>query len=303
MAVADFPRDVFKAAKSTAQKKPKGSQADASGEGTPASPTRTDSASVATGDQPGLNDSKTDAANLVQSRGLASTSATSLAPSTSTASVGSSQPAGASAAGQAPSTPTTQKPPSAPSSMNPLEQAVGAGKSIETIVTTGFKTPMNFCMGLARGFRNAPKLYNDETIRPPEKVTGFASGVKVAGKEFGLGMFDGISGLVTQPLKGAEKEGAAGLIKGFGKGIGGLVFKPAAGKRLATSCLVLTADPLQLSGRSRPTQWQVSTPRSVPSLLKARTTILWHRAFHKATSTSQTLRVRSGMTSKCAGFP
>lgn len=85
-------------------------------------------------------------------------------------------------------------------------------------------------MGLARGFRNAPKLYNDETIRPPEKVTGFASGVKVAGKEFGLGMFDGISGLVTQPMKGAEKEGTAGLIKGFGKGIGGLVFKPAAGK-------------------------------------------------------------------------
>lgn len=230
MAVADFPRDVFKAAKSTAQKKPKDSPAGASGEGTVGSPSTTDAASVATGDQPGLNDSKTDPANLVQSPGL-NASATSLAPSTSTASVGSSQPAGASAAGQTQPTPSTQKPASgAPSGSNPLEQAVGAGKSIETIVTTGFKSPMNFCMGLARGFRNAPKLYNDETIRPPEKVTGFASGVKVAGKEFGLGMFDGISGLVTQPMKGAEKEGTAGLIKGFGKGIGGLVFKPAAGK-------------------------------------------------------------------------
>jgi hypothetical protein len=36
--------------------------------------------------------------------------------------------------------------------------------------------------------------------------------------------------LVTQPLRGAEKEGAAGLLKGIGKGIGGLVLKPGAGQ-------------------------------------------------------------------------
>lgn len=43
-------------------------------------------------------------------------------------------------------------------------------------------------------------------------------------------MFDGISGLVTQPFEGAKKEGVVGLIKGFGKGIGGVVLKPGAGK-------------------------------------------------------------------------
>lgn len=42
-------------------------------------------------------------------------------------------------------------------------------------------------------------------------------------------MYDGITGLVTQPLRGAKKEGAVGAIKGFGKGIGGLVLKPSAG--------------------------------------------------------------------------
>jgi len=31
-------------------------------------------------------------------------------------------------------------------------------------------------------------------------------------------------------LEGAKKEGFAGLIKGFGKGIGGVVLKPGAGK-------------------------------------------------------------------------
>ena len=111
-----------------------------------------------------------------------------------------------------------------------METAMGAAKGVERFVNTGSKTPMNFCLGLAKGFRNMPRLYNDDTIRPAEKVTDFASGVKVAGKELGFGFFDGISGLVTQPLKGAEKDGAAGLIKGFGKGIGGLVAKPAAGE-------------------------------------------------------------------------
>ena len=46
---------------------------------------------------------------------------------------------------------------------------------------------------------------------------------------FGLGFYDGITGLVTQPLEGAKREGFSGLAKGFGKGIGGLVFKPGAG--------------------------------------------------------------------------
>ncbi|KAF4121720.1 UDP:flavonoid glycosyltransferase YjiC, YdhE family [Geosmithia morbida] len=110
-----------------------------------------------------------------------------------------------------------------------MDTAIGAGRSVGRIVTTGVKTPMNFCLGLAKGFRNIPRLYNDDTVRQPEKVTDFGSGIKVATKEFGFGLYDGISGLVTQPMRAAEKEGASGLIKGFGKGIGGLITKPAAG--------------------------------------------------------------------------
>ena len=111
-----------------------------------------------------------------------------------------------------------------------LERAMMAGKSVNNIVQTGMRSPMHFCMGLAKGFRNLPKLYNDDTVRPPEKVTGLSSGLKIAGKEFGLGFYDGISGLVTQPYRGAQKEGAIGLVKGFGKGIGGLALKPASGE-------------------------------------------------------------------------
>lgn len=113
-----------------------------------------------------------------------------------------------------------------------LDATVGAGRSVGRAVSTGVKSPMNFCLGLAKGFRNIPRLYNDDTVRPIEKVTDLNSGIKIAGKELGYGFFDGIAGLVTQPIRGAEKEGPGGFVKGIGKGIGGLIAKPAAGKFL-----------------------------------------------------------------------
>jgi hypothetical protein len=55
------------------------------------------------------------------------------------------------------------------------------------------------------------------------RVSDFSQG-------FGLGIWDGVSGLVTQPMKGAEEGGFLGGLIGFGKGLGGAVFKPVAGK-------------------------------------------------------------------------
>lgn len=124
-----------------------------------------------------------------------------------------------------------------------LEEIRGAGTSVREIVTTGIKSPMNLCLGLAKGFRNAPRLYNDETVRPPEKVHDLTSGLRVAGREFGFGMYDGLSGLVTQPLKGAQKGGGVGLVKGFGRGIGGAFMKPFSGKCLCDVLLFLFRSP------------------------------------------------------------
>ncbi|OMP82436.1 Sterol 3-beta-glucosyltransferase, partial [Diplodia seriata] len=108
-----------------------------------------------------------------------------------------------------------------------VESALQSGKGVSRIVGAGMKVPMDVMLGLQRGFHNTSKLYGEEP-RQVEKVTGFSSGVKVAGKEFGIGLFEGISGLVTQPLKGAKEEGAGGFIKGFGKGIAGIALKPQA---------------------------------------------------------------------------
>ncbi|MCJ1438511.1 hypothetical protein MMC27_007901 [Xylographa pallens] len=109
-----------------------------------------------------------------------------------------------------------------------FDTALGAGKGVGRLVGAGLKSPMDFTLSLAKGFHNAPKLYGDQSVRQSDRITGFQSGIRAAGKEFGFGFYDGITGLVTQPLEGAKKEGMAGLIKGFAKGIGGVVLKPGA---------------------------------------------------------------------------
>jgi hypothetical protein len=63
-----------------------------------------------------------------------------------------------------------------------IDNAVGAAKGAQRIVAAGMKSPMDFTLGIARGFHNAPKLYGDDTVRPQEKVTDMKSGLKAAGK-------------------------------------------------------------------------------------------------------------------------
>ncbi|KAK0731150.1 hypothetical protein B0H67DRAFT_474439 [Lasiosphaeris hirsuta] len=243
MAVADFPRDMFN--KETAKDgdaKPKSSPAGAPIAGSAKTEdtasmasTGLPSVSVSTSStlSPGEHASEVSSTAPSHQSGLTSASQTSIQ---SIPTVGVPSPRqgrspqtsrGADATGLL-KNPTLREDASSSQNQLNLENAIGAGKGVGRIVETGMQMPINVCMGLARGFRNAPKLYNDDTVRPTEKVTGFTSGLKIAGKEFGLGFYDGVSGLVTQPLKGAEKDGGRGLLKGIGKGIGGLILKPAA---------------------------------------------------------------------------
>ena len=65
-----------------------------------------------------------------------------------------------------------------------IDNAVGAAKGAQRIVAAGMKSPMDFTLGIARGFHNAPKLYGDDTVRPQEKVSDLQSGLKAAGKVY-----------------------------------------------------------------------------------------------------------------------
>jgi hypothetical protein len=54
------------------------------------------------------------------------------------------------------------------------------------------------------------------------------SGLKAAGEEFILGIYDGFTGLVVQPYTGARDGGATGFVKGVGMGLTGFVLKDLA---------------------------------------------------------------------------
>jgi hypothetical protein len=84
---------------------------------------------------------------------------------------------------------------------------------------------MDLSLAVARGFHNAPRLYGDTTVRRPTRITGMQSGLKAAGKEFVFGVYDGFTGVVTLPYKGARDEGVIGFGKGVGMGLTGLVLK------------------------------------------------------------------------------
>lgn len=87
---------------------------------------------------------------------------------------------------------------------------------------------MDLALAIAQGFHNAPRLYGDSTVRRPTRISGYRSGLRAAGEEFAFGVYDGVTGLVSQPYRGAKERGAVGFVQGVGKGIGGFVLKDLA---------------------------------------------------------------------------
>jgi hypothetical protein len=86
---------------------------------------------------------------------------------------------------------------------------------------------MSIVTSIHEGFHNAPKLYGSK-IREKGEVTDFKSGLKEAGKVlsvyllrrvilkpsqgFFYGYYDGITGLVREPIKGAKTEVRVSII-------------------------------------------------------------------------------------------
>ena len=94
-------------------------------------------------------------------------------------------------------------------------------QALGRMVKTTCAVPLAFTLRMTQGFRNAPALYGDTTVRPATDVTGWQSGIRTAGKEFALGMYDGISGVLTQPYHGAKKEEGPRICERGGEGIRG----------------------------------------------------------------------------------
>jgi hypothetical protein len=71
-----------------------------------------------------------------------------------------------------------------------VDFALDSGKGVSRIVGAGLKAPMEYTLGLSRGFHNAPKLYGDE-IRKEETVTGLGSGLVAGAKVSKYSVWDG----------------------------------------------------------------------------------------------------------------
>jgi len=72
--------------------------------------------------------------------------------------------------------------------------------------------------------------FNDVKMKQiTEKPKHAGEGILYGGKDFAFGIVEGLTGVVTQPVKGAKKEGALGFFKGIGKGIVVIGVKPVVG--------------------------------------------------------------------------
>lgn len=103
------------------------------------------------------------------------------------------------------------------------EVSRGALKSAGALASA----PIDLSVALAQGFHNAPRLYGDDTVRRPLRVTGIRSGLRAARQEFVYGLYDAWTGVVRLPVRGA-KQGVRGFTKGVGMGLTGLVLKDVA---------------------------------------------------------------------------
>ncbi|CAK7199056.1 hypothetical protein SEUCBS139899_001724 [Sporothrix eucalyptigena] len=100
------------------------------------------------------------------------------------------------------------------------------GKNIGRSARALAMAPIELYFSLCQGFHNAPRLYGDDTVRRPPHVTGIKSGMKAAGNEFVLGIYDGVTGIVRLPYRHARNGGGVnGFAKGLGMGIMGFILK------------------------------------------------------------------------------
>ncbi|KAH0157064.1 UDP-Glycosyltransferase/glycogen phosphorylase, partial [Aureobasidium melanogenum] len=106
---------------------------------------------------------------------------------------------------------------------------VRTAKGFGRIFQAAARAPMKFTVAMAEGAHNAPHLWGDRSARKPVKVTGIMSGISAGCQELLLGTYDGVTGLVTLPVRGAKEQGMIGFAKGIGQGIVGMPVKFWAG--------------------------------------------------------------------------
>ncbi|KAL7420673.1 hypothetical protein Q5752_004624 [Cryptotrichosporon argae] len=78
------------------------------------------------------------------------------------------------------------------------------------------------------GFENVPYILGSR-VRPRRRVESFGVGVSEGFKGLGYGLYDGVTGLVMEPLEGAKTGGFGSALAGLGRSYINVAARPAAG--------------------------------------------------------------------------
>ncbi|XP_056379493.1 intermembrane lipid transfer protein VPS13A isoform X1 [Hyla sarda] len=127
-----------------------------------------------------------------------------------------------------------------------------------------------------------------------KQPSGIREGLTRGGKGLVSGFVSGITGIVTKPIKGAQKEGAAGFFKGIGKGLVGAVTRPTGG------IIDMASNTFQGIKRATDTADEVESLRP-PRFLHEDGVIRPYR-LREGTGSQMLQRIENGRFAKCKYF-
>lgn len=124
----------------------------------------------------------------------------------------------------------------------PLEGVIGIAEGSGNLVKTTFASAFNsvsiFTGSIGSGLaalsmdkEYLEKKNLEKSNKPKNVIDGVSQGVI----SISNGIFSGITGIVTQPMKEVKKSGVTGFFVGVAKGLGGLITKPLGGILDATA--------------------------------------------------------------------
>lgn len=116
--------------------------------------------------------------------------------------------------------------------------ASGSGSLIKNTAAGAFNTVSKVTSSLAAGLTSLSmdeKYLLQRNLARKNKPQNIFDGLGKGVQSLGRGIYSGVTGVITQPFKEVQKQGAKGIFKGIFKGIGGLITKPIGGIMDATS--------------------------------------------------------------------
>ena len=111
--------------------------------------------------------------------------------------------------------------------------AKGTGSLLTKLTRGVFGAASKTLNSVSKGV--AALSFDDEFVASRQASSGSGQpkhalyGVAQGAKSLGTGIFKGITGVVLDPLKGAQRDGLTGFVKGIGTGIVGVATKPISG--------------------------------------------------------------------------